>query len=126
MNRSSALSPLHAQGITQILPQRSKVKIYAIQLGLSSEEKSYNFNAVKELLLECTIEPNSLIVLPEMFGTGFNLNLSETILGEPSLTEGFLSDLASTQRSWVVGGTVVPATELELGHKPSPDLEPER
>ena len=91
------------------------MKIYAIQLGLSSEDKSYNFNAVKELLLECTIEPNSLIVLPEMFGTGFNLNLSETILGEPSLTEGFLSDLARSQRSWVVGGTVVPATEPGWG-----------
>ena len=79
------------------------MKIYSVQLDLSSEEKVHNFKKVRDLIAAHSIEPNSLIVLPEMFGTGFKLNPMSTTSGEPTLTEDFLGDLAISQKSWVIG-----------------------
>ena len=56
------------------------------------------------MLNEHSIEERSLIVLPEMFATGFSLNPSLTTLNEPEKTELFLSELALEKNSWVIGG----------------------
>lgn len=91
------------------------MKIYSVQLDLSSEEKIHNFKKVRGLIAAHSIEPNSLIVLPEMFGTGFNLNPMSTTSGEPTLTEDFLRNLAISQKSWVIGGMVAPSEKTNLG-----------
>ena len=91
------------------------MKIYSVQVDLSSEEKVHNFERVRGLIAAHSIEPNSLIVLPEMFGTGFNLNPMSTTSREPNLTENFLRNLAISQKSWVIGGMVAPSEQTNWG-----------
>lgn len=100
------------------------MKIYSVQLDLSSEKKVHNFKKVRDLIAAHSIEPNSLIVLPEMFGTGFKLNPMSTTSGEPTLTEDFLGDLAISQKSWVIGGMVAPSEKTNLGANRAVVLSP--
>ncbi len=82
------------------------MKAFLVQLDPVWEDKGANLARVQNLLAAEQIPPNSLIVLPEMFATGFSLNLPATIDQSPSGTEAFLQKLATTYHSTVVGGVV--------------------
>lgn len=82
------------------------MQAFLVQLDAAWEDKAANFDRVRELLGKTTIPPGSLIVLPEMFATGFSLNLAATIDESPSPTEAFLKELAGKYQSIVVGGVV--------------------
>lgn len=58
--------------------------------------------------------PDSLLVLPEAFATGFSLNREETLANEPYKTESFLKDLSSQFGIWILGGMINPATGNQL------------
>ena len=81
--------------------------VVGIQSNPIWEDKSSNFNQISSLLRKENISPNSLIVFPETFSTGFSLNTAITAENEPLKTLGFLSEIASTYGSWVMGGVVV-------------------
>jgi predicted amidohydrolase len=70
------------------------LNVIAIQLDIAWENKPANFEKVRRLLAEAAPEKDSLVVLPEMFATGFSMNV-ETI-AEPygGATEQFLSQTA--------------------------------
>ena len=80
------------------------MNVYCLQFDSTWNEKECNFESVSSMLNEHSIEERSLIVLPEMFATGFSLNPSLTTLNEPEKTELFLSELALEKNSWVIGG----------------------
>jgi len=82
------------------------VKALLVQLDSVWENKPANFERVRALLAKEQIPSDSLMVLPEMFATGFSLNLAATIDHDPSSTEAFLQELAVRHRSTVVGGVV--------------------
>jgi predicted amidohydrolase len=82
------------------------MKAFLVQLDVVWEDRPANFAKVKALLQGQSIPPGSLIVLPEMFATGFTMNLGMTIESDPSETEGFLGELARIHQSTVVGGLV--------------------
>jgi len=82
------------------------VKAFLVQLDPGWETKPENFARVDKLLAGTPIPPQSLIVLPEMFATGFSLNLAATVDPGASPTEAFLRALAVRHRSTVVGGVV--------------------
>ncbi len=79
---------------------------FLVQLDSVWEDKPANFRRVEQLLAQADIPANSLLVLPEMFATGFSLNLPATIDASPSATEDFLKALAVKHRATVVGGLV--------------------
>ena len=54
------------------------MNIAAVQLDIVWEDKPANFSRVRSLLAEARPAPGSLIVLPEMFATGFSMNLNVT------------------------------------------------
>ena len=82
------------------------MKAFLVQLDVVWEDRPANFAKVKSLLEGQSIPPGSLIVLPEMFATGFTMNLGMTIESDPSETEAFLSELAQIHQSTVLGGLV--------------------
>jgi omega-amidase len=82
------------------------VKAFLVQLDPAWENKLQNFERVERLLAGTAIPPQSLVVLPEMFATGFSLNLEATVDRGTSATEVFLRELAIRHRSTVVGGVV--------------------
>ena len=61
------------------------MKIYGIQLSSEWNQKEQNFKKVKTLLEKHKVIKNSLLVLPEMFATGFNLDPPATMAEEPHM-----------------------------------------
>src|SRR4030095_7360545 len=84
-------------------------QINAVQLDIAWEDKAANFARVRSLVAEADPAPDSLIILPEMFATGFSMNLAvprQTKVGED---DSFLAELAHTHRAFVLGGVVSPS-----------------
>lgn len=91
------------------------MKVHLVQFAPEWENKEANFFKVQKLLRQNKPEPNSLIILPEAFATGFSLNLSKTLHYEPRETSTFLSKLSSEYKTWVLAGTIAPDKDQELG-----------
>jgi omega-amidase len=79
------------------------MQLYAVQLDIVWEDKTANHARVRAMLEAVSPRPESLIVLPEMFDTGFSLNVETTNDADRS-SEAFCAELARTWRSYVQGG----------------------
>lgn len=88
-----------------------KLPVHLVQLDCVWEDKQANFDRVSELLAEETPSPGSLIVLPEMFATGFSLNTAVTRQGPERECDEFLRELAKKHRSHVIGGVTGTAAD---------------
>jgi len=82
------------------------VRAHLIQLDIAWEDKAANHARIGELVARAEIEPGDLILLPEMFDTGFSLNL-ETTAADPDVSSRFLRDLATRTRSTVIASVPV-------------------
>ena len=80
--------------------------IHAVQLDSVWENKEANFSKVRALLAASPPAPGSLIVLSEMFATGFSCQVEATAEAEGAETETFLQSLAAEYQSCVIGGVV--------------------
>ncbi len=85
------------------------MNVFACQFEIAWEAPEENFATVRNSLEQETVPAESLIVLPEMFATGFSMNI-DRIADQPD-TEPFLQALAKEYRSWVIGGTVTKAPD---------------
>lgn len=80
--------------------------VHCVQLDSVWEDKEANFAKVRALLERTPPARGALIVLPEMFATGFTNALTVTAEPVGGLTERFLIELATTHRCCVIGGLV--------------------
>ncbi|HEX3625616.1 MAG TPA: carbon-nitrogen family hydrolase [Verrucomicrobiae bacterium] len=78
--------------------------VYGCQFNIEWEDKPANFGRVRSLLRKRRISPKSLIVLPEMFATGFSMNAGAVAEPTSGPTVVFLRELAIELRSYVLGG----------------------
>lgn len=100
------------------------MKVYAVQQDIVWENKLANYDKVAGLLAAVKPEPGALIVLAEMFSTGFSKDLSKTRETEAKETEGFLRTLAVQYQCCVIGGQVGCGTG-ELGRNESLAIGPD-
>ena len=84
------------------------MRIVAVQLDMAWEDKEENHRRATELLAAAAIEPGSLIVMPEMFDTGFSMNAGATAQGPGREGEAFLRDVARRYDSAVLAGVAGP------------------
>jgi len=91
------------------------LKVHLIQFSPLWEDKEANFTRVENLIQKSSSEPDSLVVLPEAFATGFSLNLQVTCDGEPEQTHAFLSRLSSTHKIWILAGLITPDPDSAMG-----------
>jgi predicted amidohydrolase len=85
--------------------------ILALQIDIAWEDKPANHRKVRAMLDDARPEPGTLVVLPEMFSTGFSMNVaavSDTPGGED---HAFLTALAKERDLWILAGTVVTGPE---------------
>ncbi len=83
------------------------MKVACVQYDIAWHDKPANFAKVRSLLASAGgCEPGGLIVLPEMFSTGFSMDLQATGEGKPRPAENFLTELARHHRCHVLGGVV--------------------
>lgn len=84
------------------------LNIHALQLDSVWEDKAASFARVRTLLEAAPPAPGSLLILPEMFATGFSCALDITAEPPGGPTEQFLKTLAADWQCCVLGGLVVP------------------
>ncbi len=82
------------------------MKLFAVQFDIAWEDRAANFRKVRALLEATPATPGSLVVLPEMFASGFSMNLAVTKQGPENEDETFLAALAREYGIFVMGGVV--------------------
>lgn len=87
------------------------MQIIGVQTDMIWEQKVANQEKIRALLEDQQIQPDALVVLPEMFDTGFSMNLAATCQSEERESEMFLRELAKSNRCAVLGGVVGPLVD---------------
>lgn len=100
------------------------MKIFCVQTSIVWEDKRANYRQAEALLAAQEIPPGSLVVLPEMFPTGFTMNVPAAKEGSPSETEAFLAGLAKRRQIFVQAGMVT-ANAAGRGRNESVTFSPE-
>jgi len=100
------------------------MNVYCVQFDSEWNDKDKNFTTVSALLNKHSVEKESLIVLPEMFATGFSLNPKLTTENEPDKTENFISTLAIQKNSWIMGGMCQPVGKDEMAYNTAVTFNP--
>lgn len=85
------------------------MKVYAVQLNTVWRDKNANFKKVEELLSAAGLQSEGLVVLPEMFATGFDVRaegIAEGVGNGLVETGQFLARLAQKFQSSIVGSGI--------------------
>jgi predicted amidohydrolase len=80
--------------------------VTAVQVDIVWEDKPATFARVRRLLEARRPEPGALVVLPEMFSTGFSMNVAGIHERVERPAEGFLKSLAREFEVCALGGVV--------------------
>lgn len=87
------------------------MNIIALQTDIVWENKPANFDKVRRLLASASPAPGDLAVLPEMFATGFNMNIPAVAESHNQATELFLAQTARDYQIFLVAGLVAAGTD---------------
>ncbi len=93
------------------------MNVIALQLDIAWEDKSANFTKVRRLLAEAGPERDSLVLLPEMFATGFSMDTEKIAEPYGGETEQFLAGLAKEFGAFVLGGAAMRARDGRVRNK---------
>jgi len=77
------------------------VRSHLVQYNIAWEDKPANHRAIGALIAGARIEPGDLLVLPEMFDTGFSLRVERTA-DHDGESARFLSELSARHRAYSV------------------------
>jgi len=83
------------------------MQIYAIQFDIAWQDPDANFDKIRHLLSTIDLAGGALLVLPEMFATGFSMNTHQVVETLEGPTCRFLSDLAVTTACQVIAGVAI-------------------
>lgn len=87
---------------------------FGCQLDSVWEDKAASFGQAHALFEKTPPVPGSLVVLPEMFATGFSTQTQRTRQGNPPECDAFLKSLAQRHQAAVIGGVVGTRASREL------------
>jgi predicted amidohydrolase len=82
------------------------MKIYCCQTNIVWENKPASHVRTLALLSGAVIPGGSLVILPEMFSTGFSMNVTAIAEGRGESTEAFLARTAKEFGIYLLGGVV--------------------
>jgi predicted amidohydrolase len=80
------------------------MKIALIQLDIEWESKKINYRKTETFIKRASEEKCDIVVLPEMFNTGFSMNVSAIAEDEDGETALFLSEMAKEYGINVIAG----------------------
>lgn len=93
------------------------VNVIAIQFDIVWENKPANFEKVRRLLNAARPEKDSLVILPEMFATGFSMNAEAIAEPYGGDTEQFLASLAKEMSVCIVAGAAMRGRDGKIRNK---------
>jgi predicted amidohydrolase len=96
---------------------RARVNIFGVQFDITWEDKASNFAKVRALVKKAAPTAESLVVLPEMFATGFSMNASSIAESYQGETETFLSGVAREHGVYVLAGAAVRGKDSQPRNK---------
>ncbi|TVQ33512.1 MAG: carbon-nitrogen family hydrolase [Phycisphaeraceae bacterium] len=79
------------------------MRVHIVQSDIVWEDKAANHAHVREMLVGVGVAKGDLVVLPEMFDTGFSLNVERTHDGD-GVSAAFVSELAKRLGAFVQAG----------------------
>lgn len=77
--------------------------VAGVQLDIAWEDPNKNFRTVEVMVRQAAEEGASLVVLPEMFATGFSM-ASERVVGHAELVKKFVREQALRHGVWLIAG----------------------
>ncbi len=86
------------------------MKLYCVQHDIAWENRRANFAKVEALLTAARPQAGSLVLLPEMFASGFSLNIPAIRESRDRETERFLAATAKKLGIYLLGGIVTTKT----------------
>ena len=84
----------------------ARMKVYCCQLDIAWENKPENYGRVSDWVRKSRPEPGSLFVLPEMFSTGFSMNVAGIAEEASPGTMEFLREIARESGVYFMAGLV--------------------
>ena len=93
------------------------MNIIGLQYDIAWENKAANFAKVRKLLAEAAPARDSLVVLPEMFATGFSMNPDAIAEAYGGPTEQFLAETARQFGVGVVAGAAMRGRDGQARNK---------
>ncbi|HLY08351.1 MAG TPA: carbon-nitrogen family hydrolase [Planctomycetota bacterium] len=87
------------------------MRVAGVQLDIAWEDKKTNFARVRALVEGARLPRGAFLLLPEMFATGFSMNVAGLSEGAGGETESFLASLAADFGVAVSGGVVARAPD---------------
>jgi predicted amidohydrolase len=87
------------------------MKAICVQLDIVWENKPANHAKVRELLDAARPDEGDLVVLPEMFATGFSMKVKAITDHQSRETQNFLAQTAAEYRVYLLGGVVTVASD---------------
>lgn len=82
------------------------MRVACVQFDIAWEDKPANFARVRALLDAAHLPADTLVLLPEMFATGFSMNVAGIHENSGGETLRFLSRCAAELRLYLLGGLV--------------------
>ncbi len=86
------------------------MRVAGIQLDIAWEDPQTSFARAGELIGKAAAAGAQLVVLPEMFATGFSMQ-ADAMARHATATIDFLASMATTHDVHILGGLVVPGSE---------------
>ena len=83
------------------------MQLACCQFDIAWEDKPANYRRVTDLVRAAKLAPGTLLLLPEMFATGFSMNADALAEPPDGPTVKFLSELASANKLHVIGGVAI-------------------
>src|SRR6187455_1125399 len=83
-----------------------KATVVGVQMDIDWKDKAANHARVRRLLADEPPPPGALVVLPEMFATGFCMDVADISETDAPCTEPFLRELAREYGVTVIAGVV--------------------
>jgi len=87
------------------------MQIVTVQLDIAWHNRSANHERVRRMLSNIEVHQPALIILPEMFDTGFSMDVGAAAQTEVRESEAFLRELAASTGAAVLAGVVAPAAD---------------
>jgi predicted amidohydrolase len=86
------------------------MNIACVQFDVAWEDKETNYRKVSSLLKSANVPRGSLVLLPEMFATGFSMNVAAIAEEQDGATEQFLARTAREFGIFLLAGVVTRGT----------------
>src|SRR5690348_4489641 len=80
------------------------MQVAAVQLDIAWEDREANHRKVRALLEQSPPARGALVALPEMFASGFSMNLDRIADNETAASERFLCETAHQFGIFLIGG----------------------